>query len=200
VLDVDQIVEPLPELHPFALTQNGCREYIDPTQQVVRRDHLIEAKLVKQLPLIPVLPSHHRRLSCRLLSRNHCSIGSSSPFFDSIDPEQTLERQDEKPARLIVLQFADRSEPMIHALIFDLDNCLADAREVGEELYRGWNTASDRKPPDWADCCLRKGDILSCRWRCEGFTLSQLSKSVNTVSNSTSLIVQRGAWSQPGVR
>jgi FMN phosphatase YigB (HAD superfamily) len=25
---------------------------------------------------------------------------------------------------------------MIHALIFDLDNCLADAREVGEELYR----------------------------------------------------------------
>ena len=25
---------------------------------------------------------------------------------------------------------------MIHALIFDLDNCLADAREVGEELYQ----------------------------------------------------------------
>src|ERR1700722_10599260 len=60
--------------------QNGGREPIDPSQQVVRRDHLIEAKLVKELPLISVLPPHHRRLSCRLLSRNHCSLGSSSPF------------------------------------------------------------------------------------------------------------------------
>src|ERR1700722_3636013 len=60
--------------------QNGGREPIDPSQQVVRRDHLIEAKLVKELPLISVLPPHHRRLSYRLLSRNHCSLGSSSPF------------------------------------------------------------------------------------------------------------------------
>ena len=60
--------------------QNGCRENIDPSQQVVRRDHLVEAKLVKQLPLISVLPPHHRLLSCRFLSRNHCSLGSSTPF------------------------------------------------------------------------------------------------------------------------
>src|SRR3954451_12104378 len=60
--------------------QNGCREPIDPPQQVVRRDHLVEAELVKQLPLISVLPPHHRRLSCRLLSRNHCSLGFSTPF------------------------------------------------------------------------------------------------------------------------
>ena len=32
------------------------------------------------LPLISVLPPHHRRISCRLLSRNHCSCGSSTPF------------------------------------------------------------------------------------------------------------------------
>src|SRR5262245_13937372 len=51
---------------------------------MVRRDHLVEAKLIKELPLISVLPPHHRRLSCRQLSRNHCSLGSSSPFFDSI--------------------------------------------------------------------------------------------------------------------
>jgi len=51
-----------------------------PPQQVVRRDHLVEAKLVKQLPLISVLPPHHRRLSCRLLSWNHCSLRSSTPF------------------------------------------------------------------------------------------------------------------------
>src|SRR6266576_6511615 len=60
--------------------QNRCREHIDPSQQVVGRDHLVEAKLVKELPLISVLPPHHRRLSCRLLSRNHCSLGFSTPF------------------------------------------------------------------------------------------------------------------------
>jgi hypothetical protein len=43
--------------------QNGRREQIDAPQQVVRRDHLIQAKFVKELPLISVLPSHHRRLS-----------------------------------------------------------------------------------------------------------------------------------------
>src|SRR5262249_14169748 len=46
-------------------------------------------KLIKELPLISVLPPHHRRLSCRLLSRNHYSLGSSSSFFDSIDPKAT---------------------------------------------------------------------------------------------------------------
>jgi hypothetical protein len=51
-----------------------------PPQQVVCRDHLVEGKLVKQLPLISVLPPHHRRLSCRLLNRNHCSLRSSTPF------------------------------------------------------------------------------------------------------------------------
>jgi hypothetical protein len=59
---------------------NVCREHIDPPQQVVLRNHLVEAKLVKQLPLISVLPSHHRPLSCRELSRNHCSLGFSTPF------------------------------------------------------------------------------------------------------------------------
>src|SRR2546430_8598368 len=62
------------------IAQNRCREHIDPSQQVVGRDHLVEAKLVKELPLISVLPPHHRRLSCRLLSRNHCSLGFSTPF------------------------------------------------------------------------------------------------------------------------
>src|ERR1700676_5597096 len=60
--------------------ENGCRENIDPSQQVVRWDHLVEAKLGKQLPLISILPPHHRRLSCRFLSRNHCSLRSSTPF------------------------------------------------------------------------------------------------------------------------
>ena len=46
--------------------QNSRREYIDPSQQVIRRDHLVEVKLIKELPLISVLPPHHRRLSCRL--------------------------------------------------------------------------------------------------------------------------------------
>ncbi|SRR6266566_4362109 len=33
---------------------SGGREHIHPSQQVVRRDHLVEAKLIKELPLIPV--------------------------------------------------------------------------------------------------------------------------------------------------
>src|ERR1700732_4782328 len=70
------------------IAQNGCRENIDPSQQVVRWDHLVEAKLVKQLPLISILPPHHRRLSCRFLRRNHCSLRSSTPFFDRIDPSR----------------------------------------------------------------------------------------------------------------
>src|SRR5262249_54832904 len=49
-------------------------------QQMVSRPHLVEAKLIKELPLISVLPPHHRRPSCCLPSRNRCSFGSSSPF------------------------------------------------------------------------------------------------------------------------
>jgi hypothetical protein len=29
--------------------QNGCPEHIDPSHQVVRRDHLVEAKLVQPI-------------------------------------------------------------------------------------------------------------------------------------------------------
>src|SRR4030081_890035 len=60
--------------------QNGCREHLEQSEQVGRRDHLVEAKLVKELSLISVLPPHHSRISCRFLSRNHCSLGSSTPF------------------------------------------------------------------------------------------------------------------------
>src|SRR5215475_8182235 len=38
------------------IRQGGCREYIEPPQQVVRRDHIVQVKLVEQLTLIPVLP------------------------------------------------------------------------------------------------------------------------------------------------
>jgi hypothetical protein len=58
-----RIVRRLDYLTLWLMPLNGCRENIDPSQQVVRRDHLVEAKLVKQLPLISVLPPHHRRLS-----------------------------------------------------------------------------------------------------------------------------------------
>src|SRR5258708_7847437 len=77
------------------IAQNGCREHVDPSQQVVRRDHLVEAKLVKQLPLISVLPPHHRRLSCRLLSRNHCSLGFSTPFSTASTPSGNLPPADD---------------------------------------------------------------------------------------------------------
>jgi hypothetical protein len=39
--------------------QNGCSKNMDSSQQVVRRDHLVETKLIKRLSLISVLPPHH---------------------------------------------------------------------------------------------------------------------------------------------
>src|SRR5215471_19077114 len=80
----DLAVKPLQLL--VQIGQNGGREHIDPSQQVIRRDHRVQAKLVKELPLIPVLPPHHRRLSCLIPSRNHCSVGSSSPFSTASTP------------------------------------------------------------------------------------------------------------------
>jgi hypothetical protein len=48
--------------------QNRSREYVDRSQQVVSRDHLVEAKLKKELPLISVLPpSKQESLFARLL-------------------------------------------------------------------------------------------------------------------------------------
>jgi hypothetical protein len=47
---------------------------------VVRTYSRAMNKLVKELSRISVLPPHHRRISCRFLSRNHCSLGSSTPF------------------------------------------------------------------------------------------------------------------------
>src|SRR6516165_4885582 len=82
--------------------QNGGREHIDPPQQVVPRDHLVQAKLVKELPLIPVLPPHHRRLSCRLSSRNHCSLGSSSPFSTASVISGFVKRSSDRPIRSLV--------------------------------------------------------------------------------------------------
>src|SRR3981189_3309294 len=60
--------------------QNGSRERIALPHRGVLGDHLVEAKGVKELSLISVLPPHHSRISCRFLSRNHCSLGSSTPF------------------------------------------------------------------------------------------------------------------------
>jgi hypothetical protein len=41
----------------------GANRPKQPSQsgEVLRRDHLVEAKLIKELPLISILPPHHRR-------------------------------------------------------------------------------------------------------------------------------------------
>jgi hypothetical protein len=41
------------------IDKNGRREHVCPSRQVIRRGRLVEAKLVKELPLIPVLPLQH---------------------------------------------------------------------------------------------------------------------------------------------
>jgi hypothetical protein len=57
--------------------QNGGREHIDLPQQVVPRNHLVEAKLAKELPLMSVLPPDSPAAS---EGRNHCSLVSSGLF------------------------------------------------------------------------------------------------------------------------
>ena len=55
--------------------EHGCRENIDPAQQVVLWDHLVEAKFIKQLPLDldPFAPSSPNSPAALFNSRNHCS-------------------------------------------------------------------------------------------------------------------------------
>src|SRR3979409_257703 len=90
--------------------QNGCREHIDPSQQVVRRDHLAEAKLVKALSLISVLPPHHSRISCRFLSRNHCSLGSSTPFSTASVKLRSAQHEQMFSALLLRTDIGSRSK------------------------------------------------------------------------------------------
>ena len=63
--------------------ERHCREYVDPSQQVVLGDPIFEPELVEQPALIPPLPPHHRpALRCRrsISHRNHGSPAFSSPL------------------------------------------------------------------------------------------------------------------------
>jgi hypothetical protein len=50
---------------------------------VIRRDHLVEAELLKQLPPISILPPHHRRLSPPL-KQESLFAGLLKPLSESI--------------------------------------------------------------------------------------------------------------------
>ena len=68
----------------------GCGDKdVQPPQQMVRRDHVVEIELIEQLPLLAILPPHHRRplpLSCAQLES---PFGIAlNPFFDSINQKQ----------------------------------------------------------------------------------------------------------------
>jgi hypothetical protein len=62
---------------------------------MVRRDHLVEAKLVKQLPLIPVLPPPSSPTLLPLLKQESLFAPLLNSFFDSIDPERKSASIDE---------------------------------------------------------------------------------------------------------
>jgi hypothetical protein len=66
--------------------QNSRRKHIDSSQQVVSRDHLIEAKLVEELPLISVLPPHPSSNLLPPPKQESLFAQLLNPFFDSIDP------------------------------------------------------------------------------------------------------------------
>ena len=71
--------------------QCRCHKHVDPSQQVVRRDTVIEMELVEQLALVPSAPPHHRPVLRRQSSQQTESpFGVTlNAFIDSIDPNRT---------------------------------------------------------------------------------------------------------------
>jgi hypothetical protein len=71
------------------VAQRRRHENIDPPQQVVLWDHVIEPKLVEKTGLVSFRSSHHRRIiPCSPKSQESSSGPPRKPFFDSIDPKQ----------------------------------------------------------------------------------------------------------------
>jgi hypothetical protein len=72
-----------------------CRrhKHLDPSQKMILRDAIIEAKLIEQLALVPPLPTHHRPV-LRRRSRQQTEspfAATLNAFIDSIDPWRTWE-------------------------------------------------------------------------------------------------------------
>jgi hypothetical protein len=59
---------------------------------MILRNAIIKAKLVEKLALVPLLPTHHRRIPRRQSPQQTESLfgATLNAFIDSIDPKQTL--------------------------------------------------------------------------------------------------------------
>ena len=73
--------------------QNGCREHIDPPQQVVlriiRRALTLKTVAADLGPAVPSSPTLLPRIKQEIIVR----FGFSTPFFDSIDPNRNWRRK-----------------------------------------------------------------------------------------------------------
>src|SRR6516165_8492366 len=66
-------------------------KHVHAPQQMVRRNAILEAELVEQLPLIPLPPPHHRRVpAAEYAQRTESAFGGPhKPFIDNIGQQQT---------------------------------------------------------------------------------------------------------------
>jgi hypothetical protein len=60
--------------------QGSRHKHVDPSQKMVLRNAIIEAELVKQLALVPPLPTHHRPVL-----RRRSPQQTESPFAPSLN-------------------------------------------------------------------------------------------------------------------
>jgi hypothetical protein len=79
----------LGEQRPLSKVQRGDED-IQAPQQMVCRDHLAELERIEQLPLIAILPTHHRRALLVSWAQLESPFAVAlNAFFDSIDPYRT---------------------------------------------------------------------------------------------------------------
>jgi len=67
---------------------------IDPPQQMIGRNHVLQVELVEKTILPANRRSHHRRISSALASKigNHDQPARSYDFFDSLSQKKTFHR------------------------------------------------------------------------------------------------------------
>jgi hypothetical protein len=71
--------------------ERRSHEYIDTPKQVVLGDTVVKPKLIEQPRLIAALSTHHGRLRPHRVGKAESLFAANlKPFFDSIDPSETL--------------------------------------------------------------------------------------------------------------
>jgi hypothetical protein len=67
------------------VSKRSAHKLVHPPQQVVLRNHIVQLELIEQLPLVPVLWTHHLGPPPADLDQQESAFAVfADPFFDSI--------------------------------------------------------------------------------------------------------------------